>query len=116
MYKRQAEAAIRVLEADDEGAGVPPDDAAQAALAAETKARIMAEYRRQLDVFNDSLGAQALASQVEQLEDRLRLKALRAQRLELYRLRREDLIGDIALREVLAELDITEATLGKVSN
>ena len=115
-WQRTAEAAIRVLEADDEGAGVPPDDAAQAALAAETKARIMAEYRRQLDVFNDSLEAQALASQVEQLEDRLRLKALRAQRLELYRLRREDLIGDIALREVLAELDITEATLGKVSN
>lgn len=115
-WQRTAEAAIRVLEADDENAGVPPDDAAQAALAAETKARIMAEYRRQLDVFNDSLEAQALASQVEQLEDRLRLKALRAQRLELYRLRREDLIGDIALREVLAELDITEATLGKVSN
>jgi CPA1 family monovalent cation:H+ antiporter len=44
----------------------------------------MSEYRHQLEVFNDSAEAQALAFQMDLLERRLRLKALRAQRLELY--------------------------------
>ena len=87
-------------------------DAAQAALATELKARLMAEYRHQLDVFNDSAEAQALALQMDQLERKLRLKALRAQRLELYSLSRHHQIGDDVLREVLAELDMSEANLG----
>ncbi|MGF6332432.1 hypothetical protein ABH909_005310 [Pseudomonas sp. BS3782 TE3695] len=74
------EAAIHALETEE----VNPQDAAQASLAAELKARIMSEYRHQLEVFNDSAEAQALAFQMDLLERRLRLKALRAQRLELY--------------------------------
>jgi very-short-patch-repair endonuclease len=63
-------------------------------------------------VFEDSAEAQALARQMDQLERHLRIKALRAQRLELYEMRRQRLIGDDALREVLAELDMNEANLG----
>jgi monovalent cation/hydrogen antiporter len=48
------------------------------------------------------------------LERKLRLKALRAQRLELYSLSRHHRIGDDVLREVLADLDMTEANLGHV--
>jgi CPA1 family monovalent cation:H+ antiporter len=48
------------------------------------------------------------------LERRLRLKALRAQRLELYSLSRHHQIGDDVLREVLGELDLSEAKLGQV--
>jgi CPA1 family monovalent cation:H+ antiporter len=48
------------------------------------------------------------------LERRLRLKALRAQRLELYSLSRHHQIGDDVLREVLSELDLSEAKLGQV--
>ncbi|GLH37607.1 Na+/H+ antiporter [Pseudomonas moraviensis] len=109
-WRKTAEAAIHSLETEE----VVPQDAAQAALAAELKARIMSEYRHQLDVFNDSAEAQALAFQMDLLERRLRLKALRAQRLELYSLSRQHQIGDDVLREVLGELDLSEANLGQV--
>ena len=106
-WRKTAEAAIHALEAEE----AKPQDAAQAALAAELKARIMSEYRHQLEVFNDSAEAQALAFQMDLLERRMRLKALRAQRLELYSLSRHHQIGDDVLREVLAELDLSEANL-----
>ncbi|BBP69156.1 sodium/hydrogen antiporter [Pseudomonas sp. Seg1] len=109
-WRKTAEAAIHALETEEVG----PQDAAQAALSAELKARIMSEYRHQLDVFNDSAEAQALAFQMDLLERRLRLKALRAQRLELYSLSRQHEIGDDVLREVLADLDLSEANLGQV--
>ncbi|MBV7479016.1 Na+/H+ antiporter [Pseudomonas sp. PDM31] len=109
-WRKTAEAAIHALESEEAG----PQDAAQAALAAELKARIMSEYRHQLDIFNDSAEAQALALQMDLLERRLRLKALRAQRLELYSLSRHHQIGDDVLREVLGELDLSEAKLGQV--
>ena len=109
-WRKTAEAAIHALEVEE----INPQDAAQAALAAELKARIMSEYRHQLEVFNDSAEAQALAFQMDLLERRLRLKALRAQRLELYSLSRHHQIGDDVLREVLGELDLSEANLGSV--
>ncbi|CAI8868146.1 Na+/H+ antiporter [Pseudomonas zeae] len=109
-WRKTAEAAIHALETEETN----PQDAAQAALSAELKARIMSEYRHQLDVFNDSAEAQALAFQMDLLERRMRLKALRAQRLELYSLSRHHQIGDDVLREVLADLDLSEANLGKV--
>ncbi|WGK91726.1 Na+/H+ antiporter [Pseudomonas migulae] len=109
-WRKTAEAAIHALETEEAN----PQDAAQAALAVELKARIMSEYRHQLEVFNDSAEAQALAFQMDLLERRLRLKALRAQRLELYKLSRHHQIGDDVLREVLGELDLSEANLGQV--
>jgi CPA1 family monovalent cation:H+ antiporter len=109
-WRKTAEAAIHALEIEE----AKPADASEAALAAELKARIMSEYRHQLDVFNDSAEAQALAFQMDLLERRLRLKALRAQRLELYSLSRHHQIGDDVLREVLGELDLSEAKLGQV--
>ncbi|PWB34570.1 Na+/H+ antiporter [Pseudomonas sp. SDI] len=117
-WKLTAEAAIRALEAEEVMEPTPAQDAAQvaaqASLATELKARLMAEYRHQLEVFNDSEEAQALAEQMDLLERRLRLRALKAQRLELYNLRRRDQIGDDVLREVLGELDLSEANLGQV--
>lgn len=113
-WRKTAEAAIHALEVQEVADVENSPDAAQAALATELKARLMSEYRHQLEVFNDSAEAQALASQMDLLERRLRLKALRAQRLELYRLSRHHQIGDDVLREVLAELDLSEANLGAV--
>lgn len=113
-WRRIAEAAIHALEAEELVEPGAPQDASQAALAAELKARLMAEYRQQLDVFNDSAEAQALAAQMDQLERRLRLRALRAQRLELYSLHRQHQIGDDVVRQVLGELDMSEANLGPV--
>ncbi|MBA5982259.1 Na+/H+ antiporter, partial [Pseudomonas sp. MD195_PC81_125] len=65
-WRKTAEAAIHALETEE----VAPQDAAQAALSAELKARIMSEYRHQLEVFNDSAEAQALAFQMDLLERR----------------------------------------------
>ena len=110
-WRKTAEAAIHALEVEEAGA----QDAAEAALAVELKARIMSEYRHQLEVFNDSAEAQALAFQMDLLERRLRLKALKAQRLELYSLSRHHQIGDDVLREILGELDLSEANLGHVN-
>lgn len=111
-WRRTAEAAIHALETEEVVDPNDPPDAAQAALAAELKAQIMSEYRHQLDVFNDSAEAQELASKMDELEGRLRLKALRAQRLELYTLRRHREIGDQVLGEILRDLDLSEANLG----
>lgn len=113
-WKRTAQAAIKALEAYAPEGQATSEDAAQAALAAEAKARVMNEYRHQLDVFEDSAEAQVLARQADQLERRLRAAALRAQRLELYALHRHREVGDDVLREVLGELDLREANVGKV--
>ena len=114
-WRRTAEAAIHALEAEEVVEADGSQDAAQAALAAELKARIMSEYRHQLEVYNDTAQAQEMAVQMDQLENRLRLKALRAQRLELYSLRRHHEIGDDALSEILKDLDLSEANLGTSS-
>ena len=117
-WRMTAEAAIKALEADQPEEPKVAADAAQAAQAAqsamiaEVKARVMSEYRHQLDVFNDSPEAQALALQMDGFERRLRVMALKAQRLELYSLHRHHKVGDDVLREVLAELDLREANVG----
>ncbi|HKS14308.1 MAG TPA: Na+/H+ antiporter [Pseudomonas sp.] len=113
-WKRTAEAAIHALEAEEVVEAGTPQDAAQAAMAVELKGRLMAEYRQALESYNDSDEARALAQQMDQLERRLRLKALRAQRLELYNLRRQHQVGDDVVRKVLGELDMSEANLGHV--
>ncbi|TDF78276.1 Na+/H+ antiporter [Pseudomonas sp. H9] len=114
VWRQTAEAAIHALEAEELIEPGATQDAAQAALAAELKARLMAEYRHQLESFNDTAEAQALAEQMDLLERRLRLRALRAQRLELYKLHRHHQVGDDVVRQVLEELDLSEANLGAV--
>lgn len=113
-WKRIAQAAIHALENEEVSSGASAQDAAQAALATEVKARVMSEYRHRMDVFNDTSEAQALAFQMDLIERRMRVSALRAQRLELYRLHRQHQIGDDVLRQILAQLDLNEANLGVV--
>jgi CPA1 family monovalent cation:H+ antiporter len=113
-WKHTAEAAIHALESEEMTDATVSPDAAQAVLATEVKARIMSEYRHRLEIFNDTAEAQALAFQMDVLERKMRISALRAQRLELYRLHRHHQIGDDVLRQVLAELDLSEANLGVV--
>lgn len=111
-WKLTAQAAIQTLENEDIPGATGSPDAAQAVLATEVKSRIMSEYRHRLEIFNDTAEAQALAFQMDQLEKRMRINALRAQRLELYSLHRHRKIGDDVLRLILAELDLNEANLG----
>ncbi|RZI90891.1 MAG: Na+/H+ antiporter [Pseudomonas sp.] len=113
-WRLTAEAAIHALEAEDVVDANAAQDAAQATLAVELKARLMAEYRDELASYNDSAEARELAHQMDLLERRLRLRALRAQRLELYSLHRQHLVGDEVVRQVLGDLDMSEANLGQV--
>ena len=104
---KTVEAAIRALEAQSDEPGLSPEGMA---LAAEVKAKIMAEYRQQLER-EDSGEGRARLRQMDALEQRLRLQALRSQRLELYRLRHRNQVDDDLLGEILRELDISEARL-----
>ena len=69
----------------------------------------MAEYRDQLDRHDSDEKTRLRARKVRALEGRLRVHALRAQRLELYRLRREYLLDDEIVSGLLRDLDIREA-------
>lgn len=110
IWRRTAVAAIHMLEAEELPSGEQVD-AEEAAGLAEVKARLMAEYRHQLDPAPDSGEARERARSLDLADQALRIKALRAQRLELYRLRRENLIDDETMRKVLGELDVQEAWL-----
>ncbi|CDF82579.1 Uncharacterized Na(+)/H(+) exchanger yjcE [Pseudomonas knackmussii B13] len=110
VWRRTAVAAIHMLEKEELPAGEGVD-AEEAARLAELKARLMAEYRQQLDPAADSAEARERARSLEVADQALRIKALRAQRLELYHLRRENLIDDETMRKVLGEMDSQEAWL-----
>ncbi|WP_152225050.1 Na+/H+ antiporter [Pseudomonas sp. SCB32] len=108
VWRKTAAAAIRMLEAE----ALPlkeSADAEETARLAEVKAKLMAEYRHELDPAPDSLEARLRARALELADQALRIKALRAQRLELYRMRHENEIDDELLRGVLGELDNQEA-------
>lgn len=112
-WRKTAEAAIHSLETEELTTDPAiSQDATLATMVAETKARIMAEYREHLNAYADSEDIQARGEQNDKLEKMLRLRALRAQRLELYSLRRHREIGDDTVRKVLDELDLQEASLG----
>lgn len=111
-WHKTAEAAIHALETEEFTTDPKlSQNAALAAMITETKARIMAEYREHLDAYDNSDEMQTRLEQNDKIEKMLRLRALRAQRLELYRLRRHRAIGDDIVRLVLDELDLQEATL-----
>lgn len=112
-WHKTAEAAIHALETEELTSDPNiSQNAALATMVAETKARIMAEYREHLNAYdNNTEEMQVRAEQNDKVEKMLRLRALRAQRLELYRLRRHRAIGDDIVRQVLDELDLQEATL-----
>lgn len=114
--RKTAEAAIHALEAEDLTTDPKiSQDPALATMVAETKARIMAEYREHLNAYDNTDELQARVNENDKVEKALRLRALRAQRLELYSLRRHRAIGDDIVKQVLDELDILEASLAGVS-
>jgi Na+/H+ antiporter len=103
------ESAIRYLESEDERAA----DAEGAITTVEVKARLMSEYRDLLERARDGDEAHEQQREVDRLEYRLRLQALRTQRLELYRMRKDNELDDDMLTEILRDLDIAEARLHK---
>ena len=104
------ESAVRYLESVEERAA----DADGAIVTSEVKAKLMSEYRDLLERARDGSSEVGHAHSDDGLEYRLRLQALRVQRLELYRMRRDNEIDDDQLGEILSDLDIAEARLHKV--
>ncbi len=82
----------------------------QSSLYAEVAARVMASYKPRLDPDNDEEDSQRIRRGFD-IEKELRLVALRAEREELYKLRHSFRINDETLRRVLADIDLTEASL-----
>ncbi|MBW5411516.1 Na+/H+ antiporter [Pseudomonas sp. MAG002Y] len=107
IRRNTAEAALRALEAES----IDDEDPARAGLKAEIKTQLMAEFREQLDIYQDTEEVQARARTSLFIETQLRLLAIRAQRRELYRMRLSGVIDDEIVAEVLSDLDFSEATL-----
>lgn len=103
------ESAIRYLEGEDERAA----DADGAIASVEIKAKLMSEYRDLLSRTREVEESREQQREMDRLEYRLRLQALRAQRLELYRMRKDNELDDDLLTEILRDLDIAEARLHK---
>ncbi|RJS91027.1 Na+/H+ antiporter [Salinisphaera sp. Q1T1-3] len=105
-----AKAAIKRLDTLREQHAEEQDDADEASLYSETAGRIMASYQPWLDPDADTADKQR-ARRGFAMERTLRLSALDAEREALYQLRRDAHINDITMRRVLADIDLTEASL-----
>ncbi|AWN17292.1 Na+/H+ antiporter [Salinisphaera sp. LB1] len=105
-----ARAAIQALDYMREEHKAQAEDADEASLYAEVAARVMAAYRPWLDPDSDAEDKRR-ARRGFGMERTLRLAALNAEREELYRLRREGEINDVTMRRIMADIDLTEASL-----
>lgn len=108
--RQTAEAAILYLEAW-EHSHAKAADASEASVMAEVAARIMLDYRQDVDALNSEAEVVERASLMEKLELDLRTRAIDAQRKALKKLRSTKKIDDEILRELMEELDYSEAAL-----
>jgi CPA1 family monovalent cation:H+ antiporter len=86
-------------------------NAGEAALMTEVLARVMADYRQDVDALDSTEDVRERAQAMEALERDLRLKAIGVQRKELFKLRRKRMIDDEAMRQLITDLDYSEAAL-----
>lgn len=112
--RKTSEAAIHALETEEITTDQTiSDNPSLASMVAEAKARLMSEYREHLTAFDSDVEVAKNIAYTDKLEKNLRLRALRAQRLELYNLRRHRAIGDDIVKQIVDELDIQEASLSQ---
>lgn len=105
--RASAAAAIRALEQSqrDQDLGVH----ARADEHAEVVARLMEDYRQQIELHSDQEPDQlARAKKLDVIEKDLRILSLKAQRDELLKLARARLIGEETVRKLIRELDLEE--------
>ncbi|MEP9369715.1 Na+/H+ antiporter [Xanthobacter sp. VNH20] len=106
---KAAEAAIGVIERNvhTHGKGDPDFEAyIQAAT------RALSPYRQRLEARAKTVEEQVLARKAGEIERRLRVAGLRAERDELYRMARSGHLSDEAVRALVRELDLQEARYG----
>ena len=104
-----AEAAIQAIEQaqHDMGEGRGDTD-----LYADAGARIMELYRQRIDGRSKTGEERALARRMDEIERKLRLAGLRAERTELYRIARSRKLSDETVRRLVREIDLLEARFG----
>jgi monovalent cation/hydrogen antiporter len=104
-----AEAAIQAIEQaqHDMGEGRGDTD-----LYVDAGARIMELYRQRIDGRSKTGEERALARRMDEIERKLRLAGLRAERTELYRIARSRKLSDETARRLVREIDLLEARLG----
>src|SRR5467141_3601895 len=104
-----AEAAIQAIEQaqHDMGEGRGDTD-----LYADAGARIMELYRQRIDGRSKTGEERVLARRMDEIERKLRLAGLRAERTELYRIARSHKLSDETARKLVREIDLLEARFG----
>jgi CPA1 family monovalent cation:H+ antiporter len=87
------------------------EEQGDASVAVEAGSRAMDRYEGLEAPTSDGGGAQARARQIADVERRLCLTGIEAERAALYRLRRAGGIDDVLLRRLVREVDLVEARL-----
>jgi CPA1 family monovalent cation:H+ antiporter len=101
-----AEAAIQAIEQAQHHMG---DGRSDADLHTDAGAHIMALYRQRIDGRSASDKDASLARKIDEIERRLRLIGLRAERTEIYRIARARELSDETSRKLVRELDLLES-------
>lgn len=104
-----AEAAIKAVEQAQHDMGEGRSDAD---LYADAGARIMELYRQRIDGRSKTGEEGALARKIDEIERKLRLTGLRAERDEIYRAARARKLPDEIARKLVREIDLLEARFG----
>lgn len=105
-----AEAALRGVAEEQRRVEETRDDNA-IALASRVAARVVGDYQQRLEAAGDEGDVPEKARAEAGTERVMRLAALRAERRELFELRKSHRINDETLRALIRELDLAEASL-----
>src|SRR6202163_102990 len=101
-----AEAAIQAIEQAQHHLGEGRSDAD---LYNDVGVRIMELYRQRIDGRSTTGKEASLARKIDEIERRLRLTGLRAERSEIYRIARARRLSDETSRKLVRELDLLES-------
>ena len=101
-----AEAAIQAIEQAQHHMGEGRSDAD---LYIDAGVRIMELYRQRIDGRSTTGKEASLARKIDEIERRLRLTGLRAERTEIYRIARARRLSDETSRKLVRELDLLES-------
>jgi CPA1 family monovalent cation:H+ antiporter len=101
-----AEVAIQAVEQAQHDMG---EDRGDADLYSDAGVRIMELYRQRIDSRSKAGQEAALARRIDEIERRLRLVGLRAERTEFYRMARARRLSDETARKLVREIDLLES-------
>ena len=104
-----AEVAIQAVEQAQHEMGEGRSDAD---LYSDAGVRIMELYRQRIDSRSKTGKEAALARKIDEIERKLRLVGLRAERSEFYRMARARQLSDETARKLVREVDLLESRFG----